>query len=64
MNPNTNTLIDITGMSEEEQNNLFDTGFVPIPEELDRAARRKLNGNKSAKVSFTSGVVYQNGLRK
>jgi len=55
MNPRTNELIDLEGLSEEERNEKSEQGFVPVPDELDRAARRKLNGKKSAQVSFTSG---------
>lgn len=49
MNPNTNHL-----MAFEAYNSIPD-GYDLLPENLNRAARRKLGGKSEAYVSFTSG---------
>ena len=48
MNPDTNHLIDKETYGEPSE------GYVDIPEDLNRAARRKLAGKSETKVSFIS----------
>jgi hypothetical protein len=55
MNPDTGHLIDLHGKSEEEIDELIGLGYVAIPDELVKAARRKLAGKKEANVSLKSG---------
>ena len=64
MNPNTNELVDTSNMTEEEIYRLHNNGFVPVPQKLNRAAKRKLAGKKSAKVSFTSGGLLSNWAKQ
>jgi hypothetical protein len=64
MNPNTNELIDMTNMSLDEKQLLIRSGFQKIPDELNRAARRKLNGKKSVQVSFKSGGKLSEWAKK
>lgn len=53
MNPNTGELVtnELLEKLEPEKKQ----GFVPVPSELNRGARRKLAGRESATVSLTSG---------
>lgn len=53
MNPDTGHLVRID--TEEERRLLARAGYIPLPEELIQAARRKLAGKKEAQVSLTSG---------
>ena len=55
MNTKTNEIIDLSEMDKQETEKKFEDGFIPVPENLSRAARRKLGKYKSAQVSFTSG---------
>jgi hypothetical protein len=54
MNPKTNELRDTSGMKNNEIKSLQNDGFVPLPQHLNRAARRKLSGRKSVKIPFNS----------
>lgn len=42
-------------VSNEEAKQAMKEGFQPIPPHLEGAAKRKLNGRRSAQVSRTSG---------
>ena len=53
MQPYTGKLRDIA--DGEEMLQAIAENFEPLPEHLNRAARRKLNGKKTAMVSLTSG---------
>ena len=55
MNPQTNHLVDVENMTDEEKRKLTGFGYEGIPQKLNRAARRKLAKKKSAYVSFNSG---------
>lgn len=48
----------------EELKSLMKQGYEPVPEELSRAAKRKLAGEKEAYVSLTSGGKLSNWARK
>ena len=51
MNPHTGHLVsDITTIERE-----FRTDYVPLPDQLNRAARRALRGREETHVSLTSG---------
>jgi len=52
LNPDTGHLVRVD--SEEEMLRLAEAGYEPVPEELNRAARRKLAGRKEAQVSLIS----------
>jgi hypothetical protein len=54
MNTNTNELFDVNQMTEKEINSQMHK-LTEVPEELQHAANVKLNGEKSAIVSKTSG---------
>lgn len=54
MNTHTNELYDLDKMSDEECKELDDK-LIAIPPALQKAASLKLNGNKYAVVSKTSG---------
>lgn len=43
-----------------ELHSLMKQGYKPVPEELNRAAKRKLAGKKEAYVSLTSGGKLSN----
>ena len=47
------------GMSEEDRK-----AYLPVPEELNRAARRKLGINQEARVSFISNGKLSKWARK
>ena len=47
------------GMSEEDRK-----AYIPVPEELNRAARRKLGINQEVKVSFISNGKLSKWARK
>ena len=51
MNPDTGHLKAL----DEETAKSLEEGYEKVPEELNRAARRKLNGRSDAHVSLTSG---------
>lgn len=53
MNPETGHIVRVD--SEEEMLRLAGAGYEPVPDELNRAARRKLAGRKEAYVSMNSG---------
>ena len=53
MNVDTGHLVLADRREELEQ--LMRQGYEPVPEELNRAAKRKLAGEKEAYVSLTSG---------
>jgi aspartyl aminopeptidase len=55
MNPDTNHLKSLNDVTNEMKEQLEGEGYEPIPEELNRAAKRKLNGNNEAYVSRNSG---------
>lgn len=55
MNPNTGHLIDTSGYSKEQLEWLIEQNYVPVSDELARAARLKLAGQREAMVSLTSG---------
>lgn len=62
MNIDTNHLVsevEYQGMTEEDRKQ-----YLPIPEELNRAARRKLGVNQSAKVSFISNGKLSKWARR
>lgn len=53
MDVDTGELRRIATELDEEQ--AIQDGLEPVPQHLNRAARRKLGKNKTAKVSLTSG---------
>jgi len=57
MNVNNNHLIDTTYDPAPE-------GYIEVPENLNRAARRVLGKNKSAFVSVTSGGKLSSWARR
>jgi DUF1009 family protein len=48
-------LFDLGGMPDSCREELYNDGYEPIPEDLRRAANKKLSGQKEATVSLTSG---------
>ena len=61
MNPNTGELRALVTKLDMQQ--AKQDGFEVLPEHLNRAARIKLNGRKSAKVSLTSGGALSKHAR-
>lgn len=55
MNPDTGHLVDTREFEKEDFQKLMTQGYVPVPEELEKAAEIKLNGKSDAYVSKTSG---------
>lgn len=54
MNPNTGHLIDTSGLLDQKLREFIEQGYVLIPPELDREARRALRGKKGTHVSVTN----------
>jgi len=53
MNPDTNELISIKSLKEAAK--AYEKGFLPLPKNLELAAKLKLAGKQRAFVSKTSG---------
>lgn len=64
MHPGTGHLVDTSEMKETEFAILHKAGYEKLPEELSRAANRKLNGKKEAYVSLTSNGKLSKWARK
>ena len=57
MDPNTNGLIDLSDLTEDQKQEFFDRmkNYEAIPEYLNMAAKKKLGKERYAEVSKTSG---------
>lgn len=55
MNPDTGHLVDTSDMNQEQLDQLRRLGYLRVPPNLQRAARKKLSGRREARVSLTSG---------
>lgn len=64
MNPNTGHLIQTHDLTPEQFEAFKNRGYVEVPDELNNAAKKKLNGKKEAFVSLKSGGKLSEFARK